>query len=134
MSKHSAFDGGSIKKGPLLFVMILGTFITVLNQTIMSVALPELMGDFNIAASTAQWLTTGYMLVNGILIPITAFLMQRFTTRELFQTSMCIFLGGTIVSATAQSFDFCWLAALFKQQALYYYTSANDCHPDHFPS
>lgn len=85
--------------------MILGAFIAVLNQTIMSVALPELMIDFDIEASTAQWLTTGYMLVNGVLIPITAFLMQRFTTRELFQSSMLIFLAGTIVSAIAPNFD-----------------------------
>ncbi|MBW7454896.1 DHA2 family efflux MFS transporter permease subunit [Paenibacillus sepulcri] len=105
MSKDLAFDSSSIKKGPLLFVMILGAFIAVLNQTIMSVALPELMVDFDIAASTAQWLTTGYMLVNGVLIPITAFLMQRFTTRELFQSAMIIFLGGTIVSAVAPNFD-----------------------------
>jgi MFS family permease len=63
------------------------------------------MVSFNIAASTAQWLTTGYMLVNGVLIPITAFLMQRFTTRELFQTSMFLFLCGTIISAVASSFD-----------------------------
>ncbi len=105
LSTSVAFDRSSIKKGPLLFVMILGAFIAVLNQTIMSVATPELMVDFNVLASTAQWLTTGYMLVNGVLIPITAFLMQRFTTRELFQTSMIIFLGGTIVSAMAQSFD-----------------------------
>ncbi|MFX3631745.1 MAG: DHA2 family efflux MFS transporter permease subunit [Candidatus Pristimantibacillus sp.] len=105
MSNSLAFDRSSIKKGPLLFVMILGAFIAVLNQTIMSVALPELMVDFSIEASTAQWLTTGYMLVNGVLIPITAFLMQRFTTRELFQASMVIFLLGTIVSAVAPSFE-----------------------------
>ncbi|OAO89133.1 hypothetical protein AXX17_ATUG04200 [Arabidopsis thaliana] len=105
MSTPMAFENNTIKKGPLLFVMILGAFIAVLNQTIMSVALPELMVDFNIVASTAQWLTTGYMLVNGVLIPITAYLMQRFTTRELFQTSMFIFLAGTIVSAVAPNFD-----------------------------
>lgn len=49
----------TVKKGPLLFIMILGAFITVLNQTIMSVAIPELITAFNIAATTAQWLTTG---------------------------------------------------------------------------
>jgi EmrB/QacA subfamily drug resistance transporter len=84
--------------------MILGAFLATLNQTVMSVATPELMIDFNISAATAQWLTTGYMLVNGVLIPITAFLMQRFTTRELFQASMFIFLAGTIVSAIATGF------------------------------
>ncbi len=94
----------SIKKGPILFIMILGAFLATLNQTIMSVATPELMVDFNISAATAQWLTTGYMLVNGILIPITAYFMQRFTTRQLFQSSMLIFLAGTIVSAIATNF------------------------------
>ncbi|WP_189028350.1 DHA2 family efflux MFS transporter permease subunit [Paenibacillus albidus] len=84
--------------------MILGAFLATLNQTVMSVAVPELMKDFSISAATAQWLTTGYMLVNGVLIPITAYLMQRFTTRELFQASMFIFLAGTIVSAVAASF------------------------------
>ncbi|AZN42735.1 DHA2 family efflux MFS transporter permease subunit [Paenibacillus albus] len=105
MSTNALAGTNDIKKGPLLFVMILGAFIAILNQTIMSVALPELMIDFKIEASTAQWLTTGYMLVNGVLIPITAYLMQRFTTRELFQASMIIFLIGTIVSAVAPGFD-----------------------------
>ncbi|WP_256758205.1 DHA2 family efflux MFS transporter permease subunit [Cohnella sp. WQ 127256] len=84
--------------------MILGAFLATLNQTVMTVAIPELMIDFDISATTAQWLTTGYMLVNGVLIPITAFLMQRFTTRELFQTSMIIFLAGTLTSAIATGF------------------------------
>lgn len=94
----------SVKKGPILIIMILGAFLATLNQTVMSVATPELMIDFNISATTAQWLTTGYMLVNGILIPITAYFMQRFSTRQLFQASMMIFLVGTIVSALAVNF------------------------------
>ncbi|OCT16149.1 MFS transporter [Paenibacillus pectinilyticus] len=114
MSTSAVFDSSSIKKGPLLFVMILGAFIAVLNQTIMGVALPELMVDFKIAASTAQWLTTGYMLVNGVLIPITAYLMQRFTTRELFLTSMIVFLAGTIVSAMANGFDILLVGRLIQ--------------------
>ncbi|KWX78242.1 drug resistance transporter, EmrB/QacA subfamily [Paenibacillus jilunlii] len=104
MSNKTEAISSSVKKGPILFIMILGAFLATLNQTVMSVATPELMHDFNITAATAQWLTTGYMLVNGVLIPITAFLMQRFTTRELFQSSMFIFLAGTVVSALATSF------------------------------
>lgn len=104
MSNIPKSDTISIKKGPIMFIMILGAFLATLNQTLMSVATPELMVEFKITAATAQWLTTGYMLVNGVLIPITAYLMQRFTTRELFQASMFIFLGGTIVSAVATGF------------------------------
>lgn len=98
MSHAEEQVSNSIKRGPILFVMILGAFLATLNQTIMSVATPELMIDFDITAATAQWLTTGYMLVNGVLIPITAYLMQRFSTRQLFQASMIIFLIGTIVA------------------------------------
>lgn len=103
LSKNATIKN-SIRKGPIMFVLIIGAFLATFNQTIMSVAIPELMNDFNIKASTAQWLTTGYMLVNGVLIPITAFLIQRFSTRQLFQTSMIIFLAGTIVSAVATNF------------------------------
>jgi EmrB/QacA subfamily drug resistance transporter len=105
MSKSKDEIGNSVKRGPILFVMILGAFLATLNQTIMSVATPELMTDFNITAATAQWLTTGYMLVNGVLIPITAYFMQRFSTRQLFQASMIIFLVGTIVSAISTDFS-----------------------------
>lgn len=104
MSTSKGVDSSSIKKGPILFIMILGAFLATLNQTLMSVAVPELMIDFDISAATAQWLTTGYMLVNGVLIPITAYFMQRFTTRQLFQASMMIFFAGTIVCAIATNF------------------------------
>ncbi|WP_051382254.1 MULTISPECIES: DHA2 family efflux MFS transporter permease subunit [Sediminibacillus] len=84
--------------------MILGAFFAIFNQTTMTVALPTLMEEFNIEAATGQWLTTGYMLVNGVLIPVTGFLMLRFSTRQLFQTAMIIFLTGTLVSAMAMNF------------------------------
>jgi len=105
LNNQTKIVSDSIKKGPIMFIMVLGAFLATLNQTLMSVATPELMVEFNISATTAQWLTTGYMLVNGVLIPITAYLMQRFTTRELFQASMFIFLAGTIVSALAPGFS-----------------------------
>ncbi|WP_421378185.1 DHA2 family efflux MFS transporter permease subunit [Bacillus salacetis] len=95
----------TVKKAPIMVIMILGAFFTIFNQTTMTVALPKLMEAFDIDASTGQWLTTGYMLVNGVLIPVTGFLMQRYTTRQLFLTSMAIFLIGTIVSAIAPSFS-----------------------------
>ncbi len=98
-------DVQTIKKGPLLFIMILGAFIAVLNQTIMSVPIPKLMIEFNIATTTAGWLTTGYMLVNGVFIPITAYFMQRFTTRKLFISAMSVFLVGSIISGIAPGFE-----------------------------
>lgn len=104
----------TIKKGPLLFIMILGAFIAILNQTIMSVAIPKLITDFNIATTTAQWLTTGYMLINGVFIPVTAYLMQRFTTRELFLTAMIAFLTGSIISGVAPGFEVLLIGRLIQ--------------------
>ena len=100
----AATDTSTIRKGPIMTTMILGAFFTIFNQTTMTVALPKLMEVFDIDASTGQWLTTGYMLVNGVLIPVTGFLMQRFTTKQLFLTAMFIFLAGTVVSAIAPNF------------------------------
>ena len=56
-----------------------------------STALPTLMHEFDVPSSTVQWLTTGFMLTNGIMIPITAFLIETFTTRQLFLYAMGIF-------------------------------------------
>ncbi len=104
MSREQAPKELTIKKGTIMLILIMGAFLSTLNQTIMSVAIPKLMNAFTIPAATAQWLTTGYMLVNGILIPITAYLMRRFTTRQLFLTSMITFLAGTVISAIATLF------------------------------
>ena len=62
------------KQQLMMAVLIFGTFVTVLNQTVVTPALPSVMAEMNVDASTAQWLTTGFTLVNAIMIPITAFL------------------------------------------------------------
>ncbi|MEI7028035.1 DHA2 family efflux MFS transporter permease subunit [Paenibacillus sp. y28] len=85
-------------------VMILGVFVAILNETLLTVALPKIMADIGIEPSTAQWLTTGYLLVIGVLIPVTAFLMQRFTTRSLFLTAMGLFTAGTCIAAISPGF------------------------------
>jgi EmrB/QacA subfamily drug resistance transporter len=105
MTNEANASGLSIKKGAILTVMLLGAFVAILNQTLMNVALPEMMIDLEISANTAQWLTTGYMLVNGVLIPVTAFLIERFTTRQLFLTSMGLFAAGTLICAVAPDFS-----------------------------
>lgn len=65
----------------LLIILMAGLFVAILNQTLLNVAMPHLMTEFNVSATTIQWLTTGYMLVNGVLIPLSAFLITRFGQR-----------------------------------------------------
>lgn len=105
LKDRSAFvEPSQVAKGPVVFVMVLGAFVAILNQTLMNVALPVMMTDLKIDATTAQWLTTVYMLVNGILIPVTAFLMEKFSTRKLLLTAMSLFALGTLICGIAPGF------------------------------
>jgi DHA2 family lincomycin resistance protein-like MFS transporter len=88
----------------VIMVMILGVFVAILNETLLNVALTRIMADIGIEPSTAQWLTTGYLLVIGVLIPVTAYLIQRFTTRALFLSAMVLFTLGTLAAALAPGF------------------------------
>ncbi|WP_295997013.1 MFS transporter, partial [uncultured Adlercreutzia sp.] len=92
------------KQWLMLVVLVLGAFVTVLNQTLVTPALPSIMEEMSVDQSTAQWLTTGFTLVNAIMIPITAFLQDRFSTRKLFVFSMGCFAVGTLMAATAYNF------------------------------
>lgn len=94
----------SFKKGPIIAALMIGAFVAILNQTLMNVALPSIMDNLQIMPTVAQWLTTGFMLVNGVLIPVTAFLIARFTTRQLFISAMSIFTIGTLVCALSPNF------------------------------
>ncbi|HHL3303651.1 TPA: DHA2 family efflux MFS transporter permease subunit [Bacillus cereus] len=88
----------------ILVVLIAGCFLSTLNQTLLNVAMSNLMEVFDITAATVQWLSTGFMLINGVLVPITAFLMKRFTTRQLFISSMLSLFIGTVFCACAMNF------------------------------
>ncbi|MEK4463366.1 DHA2 family efflux MFS transporter permease subunit [Paenibacillus sp. FSL R7-0048] len=98
-------DTKKINKGILLTILIFGCFLSTLNQTLLNVALSSLMDVFDVTATTVQWISTGFMLINGILIPITAYLMKRFTTRQLFISAMSFLLIGSIICAAAPSFS-----------------------------
>ncbi|SER35822.1 drug resistance transporter, EmrB/QacA subfamily [Gracilibacillus ureilyticus] len=93
------------KRGTIVALLLAGSFIAILNQTLMITAIPPIMEEMGITANSAQWLTTIFMLINGIMIPISAFLIDRFTTRQLFISAMSVFAVGTLVAALAPSFS-----------------------------
>lgn len=105
---YRAADGMSQEVRPVrvMTVFLLGAFVTILNQTLMNVALPHMMNEFNVSADTIQWLITGYMLINGVLVPISAYLVQTFSSRDLFLFAMGSFGIGSLISALAPSFAF----------------------------
>ncbi|MFN2746649.1 MDR family MFS transporter [Bacillus sp. z60-18] len=95
-------------------LLIAGAFIAILNQTLLVTALPHIMADLNIDATQGQWLTTAFMLTNGILIPITAFLIERYSSRALVIAAMAIFTAGTIVGAFAPNFPILLTARIIQ--------------------
>lgn len=102
------------KNLPLFIVLMSGAFITILNQTLLGTALPPIMEDLQLSESTAQWLQSVFMLVNGIMIPITAFLIDKFTNRGLFMTAMGLFTFGTLLCAIAPQFSILLIGRIFQ--------------------
>lgn len=98
-------DIQGVKIGPLLAVLLSGAFVAILSETILNVAINAIMTNFEINSSVAQWLVTGYMLVIGIVVPISAYFMRRFSTRQLFITAMSLFTLGTLIAGFSPTFS-----------------------------
>src|SRR5918999_1302934 len=102
---HTDAAGPQAASASLVIALLVGSaFVMILNETIMSVALPALIADLDITVSTAQWLTSGFLLTMAVVIPITGFLLQRFPPRRVYLVSMLLFTAGTLVSALAPGF------------------------------
>lgn len=96
--------GEGVSRGKILAALLFGMFIAILNQTLLNVALPKINTEFNISASTGQWLMTGFMLVNGILTPITAYLFNKYSYRKLFLVALVLFTIGSLICAISMNF------------------------------
>ena len=88
----------------VIALLVGSAFVMILNETIMSVALPALMADLEIGASTAQWLTSGFLLTMAVVIPTTGYLLQRFPPRTIYLASMSLFTTGILIAALAPGF------------------------------
>ncbi|MFM9331074.1 DHA2 family efflux MFS transporter permease subunit [Paenibacillus mesotrionivorans] len=99
---------------PILFAMLLSGFIGLFGETALNVALTPLMGLLQVGPTTIQWLTTGYLLVLGVLVPVSGLLLQWFTTRQLFTASLIFSIAGTLVAAMAPSFEILLVARVLQ--------------------
>jgi len=94
----------SVNVKVIIGILVFSAFIAVFNETILNVALSSLMVEMNVTAGTIQWIITAYMIVVAVLVPVTAFLIQTFETKQLYLSAMTIFLVGTICAASSGSF------------------------------
>ncbi|MFQ6396135.1 MDR family MFS transporter [Nocardia sp. KC 131] len=85
-------------------VLVLATFVVILNETIMINAIPRLMEDLEVTERAAQWVSTAFMLTMAAIIPTTGWFLQRVSTRQAYAVAMGVFLAGTALSAVAPSF------------------------------
>lgn len=97
-------ENPNVKVLPIMLSLIIGAFFAILNETLLNIALITLMEEFGITLTTVQWMATGFMLVMGVVIPVSALLLQWFTTRQLFLSTMIVFTVGTAISAMAPNF------------------------------
>jgi DHA2 family lincomycin resistance protein-like MFS transporter len=86
-------------------LLVLATFVVILNETIMINAIPRLMSALHIGEQTAQWLSTAFMLTMAAVIPITGWFLQRVSTRGAYVTAMGLFLLGTALAIVAPTFE-----------------------------
>ncbi|SEP83843.1 MFS transporter, DHA2 family, lincomycin resistance protein [Devosia sp. YR412] len=89
----------------VIALLLVSAFVVILNETIMGVAVPHLMGDLGVTAGAAQWLTTGFLLTMAVVIPITGYLLQRLNTRPVFMLAMSFFTLGTLICAAAPGIE-----------------------------
>lgn len=81
------------------------SFCGVIVETAMNITFPALMREFQVNTATVQWMTTAYLVVVSIIVPISSFLKQRFRTKTLFITANLLFMAGLVIDALAGSFD-----------------------------
>ncbi|WP_215509900.1 MDR family MFS transporter [Limosilactobacillus fermentum] len=97
-------NGKPYNRAILVAVLTVGSFFTMLTGTFLATAYPAIIRSFDISTSTVQWLTTSFMLVTGIMIPISAWLINKLNSRVMYISAMATFLIGTIIAFTAPNF------------------------------
>ena len=106
LSSNESYVNGHLSRVALASLAIL-TFITFVGnftQLQLSAALPTIVSEFGISVTTGQWLTSIFQLVMGVMVPLTAFLTRRFTTRQIVIVSMTVFAVGSLLAWVGPTF------------------------------
>lgn len=109
----SRFGLAKENKG-MVAILVCGLFLESLTQTFVSPALPSIMADFNVSATTVQWLASGYSMVTASTVPLAAYLIGRFTTRQIFIACLCLFVAGSGIAAVAPLFPILFFGRLLQ--------------------
>ena len=89
----------------VIWLLLVAAFVAILNETTMAIAIPELNASLDIPPELGQWMTSAFMLTMAVVIPTTGFLLQRFTTRQIFLAAMILFSAGTLICLVSPGFS-----------------------------
>lgn len=106
LSREESYVDGKLSRAAFISIAIL-TFITFVGnftQLQLSSALPIIVSEFHISVTTGQWLTSVFQLVMGVMVPLTAFLTRRFSTRQIVICSMAVFTVGSLLAWLGPNF------------------------------
>lgn len=114
IAKTRQRDRGEVPYWQIYTVLFAGALMVIMNQTAMKTALPTMIEDLGVSSSIGQWAVSGYTLVKGIMVPITAFAMTKFRTRNLYLLMVMIFAFGSLIAASGISFTVVLLGTVFQ--------------------
>lgn len=97
----SASSHPSKYKWEVLWVVMIGTLMAALDQSIVNVSLPQIMADFGSTVEDIEWVITGYMLAFATLMPLTAWLREHIGYKRLYLASLVLFTGGSLLCAVS---------------------------------
>lgn len=97
-------DNNDVPIAWIYTALFMGSLMVIMNQTAIKTALPRMIIDLDVSPSIGQWTVSGYTLVKGIMVPITAFAMNTFRSRNLFVLMMMVFGLGSLIAATGINF------------------------------
>ena len=89
--------GGGENRTAMMGTLLAGAFLALMAETFLNNALPTIMAEFHVSQATAQWLSTAYLLVVGLMIPVSAWVFSNFRSRHTFIAMMVTFLAGSLV-------------------------------------
>jgi MFS transporter, DHA2 family, lincomycin resistance protein len=95
-------------------LLLVSSFVVILNETIMGVAIPRLMDSLGVTAAAAQWVTSAFLLTMAVVIPMTGFMLQRLPTRTIFNLAMSLFSIGTLAAALAPGLELLVVARVIQ--------------------
>lgn len=119
LAREEAYANGHLTHAAFVSIAIL-TFITFVGnftQLQLSAALPTIVTDFGISVTTGQWLTSIFQLVMGVMVPLTAYLTRRFSTRQIVLASMIVFTAGSVFAWLGSTFALVLIGACWRRSA-----------------